>query len=190
MNRGPTLLHYDLKVVTYSNSTRSQHHFTIRAYLKNGKRWAKFPFLAAQSRMIVVGRICGYTLGPNRLLCVLVDSFNFLGGNDVSQPSVPQTPQSAKRSLRDLWDRSDVDDGSIGPSTPSKVPRFAVEDDDPSPLANSSQGEGQVQVAATPFVPETPPPAWPSEGTEAGEDDLPATQGKRPQGSRKTPKRT
>ena len=57
MNRGPTLLHYDLKVVTYSNSTKSQHHFTVRVYLKNGKRWTKFPFLATQSRMVVVGRI-------------------------------------------------------------------------------------------------------------------------------------
>jgi len=39
MDRGPTLLHYDLKVVTYSSSARSQHHFTVRACLKNGK-WA------------------------------------------------------------------------------------------------------------------------------------------------------
>ena len=41
--------------------------------------------------MIVVGKICGYTPGSNRLLCVLVDSFNFLGSNDVSQPAPLQT---------------------------------------------------------------------------------------------------
>jgi len=140
--------------------------------------------------MIVVGKICGFTLGPNRLLCVLVDSFNLLGINDGSQPAPPQTPQSARRSLRDLWDRSDVDDGGIGPSTPSKVPRLVVEEDGPSPLVGSSQVESQVEVPVTPFVPGTPPPAWPSEGTETGEDDMPTAQGKRPQHSRKAPKKS
>jgi hypothetical protein len=91
-----------------------------------------------------------------------------------------------------MWDRSDIDDGGIDPSTPSKAPRFVVEDDDPSPLANSSQAESQSQsqVPATPFVPETPPPAWPSEGTDAGDDDFTTAQGKRPAHGRKTPKKS
>jgi len=143
MNRGPTLLHYDFKVVTYSNSTRSQHPFTIRTYLKNGKRWAKFPFLAAQSRLIVVGKLCGFTTSTtgDRLLAVLADNCNFLSSHDSLQQPLPQTPQSTKHSLRDLWDRSDIDDGDIGPSTPSKVRHVLASNEIFSPLGTSNQAE-------------------------------------------------
>ncbi|KAN0066772.1 hypothetical protein V8E54_015162 [Elaphomyces granulatus] len=56
MNRGATLLHYDFRVVTYTSGPKSHNQFTIRAYLKNGKRWVKFPSLSNYTKMLVVGR--------------------------------------------------------------------------------------------------------------------------------------
>jgi hypothetical protein len=54
MNRGPTLLFYNFRFMTYNSATRTHAKFTIRAYLKNGKRWAKFPSLA---RMVVIEKV-------------------------------------------------------------------------------------------------------------------------------------
>jgi hypothetical protein len=89
--------------------------------VKNGKRWAKFPFLANNTRMIVVGKVCGWAR-RDRHLAVLVDDFKFVGGTDnFSQSGSPQTPLSNKRTVPDLWDRSNVDD--IGAEGPSKVRR-------------------------------------------------------------------
>ena len=107
MNRGATLLHYDFRVVTYNAATKTQAQFTVRAYLKNGRRWANFPFLRNQTRMVVIGKVCGVT-SNDRYLAVLVDNFNFLSSDELSASSLqsPATPLSTKR---DLWDRSDVD---------------------------------------------------------------------------------
>jgi hypothetical protein len=64
MNRGTILMHYDFLVVTYATGSRAQSQFIIRAYVKDGKRWAKFPYLAPQTRMLVVGKACGFTALP------------------------------------------------------------------------------------------------------------------------------
>jgi hypothetical protein len=125
MNRGPTLLHYDFRVVTYDSTTKTQAQFTIRAYLKNGKRWRNFPFLANQTRMVVSGKVCGIT-SNDRHLAVLVDNFNFLSGSEIplssSLQSSPQTPLSTKRTIRDLWDRTDVDGLSGSPPKKRRLP--------------------------------------------------------------------
>ena len=90
------------------------------------KRWAKFPFLTNQTRMVATAKVCGATSNDQSLAVVLVvvDNFNFLGGNEVpsgsSIQSSPQTPLSTKRTIRDLWDRTDVD--GIGGSPPTKRP--------------------------------------------------------------------
>ena len=183
-------MHYDFRVVAYATSSKAQTQFTIRAYLKNGKRWAKFPYLAPQTRMLVVGKVCGST-HKDRYLGVLVDGFTFLNGTDGStQQAPPQTPMSNKRSRRDLWDRADIEDIDEGPSTPSKVPRTIQQQK--SPL-NSSQ----VEVPETPFPPATspPPPSWTAleqdhsgPETEGGDEEGTVAQGKRPQRARKPPK--
>jgi hypothetical protein len=147
MNRGATLMHYDFRIVAYTTSSRGQTPFIVRAFLKNGKRWAKFPFLTNNTRMIVVGKVCGWT-SRDRHLAVLVDDFKFVGGTDnFSQSGSPQTPLSNKRTVSDLWDRSNVDDiGAEGSSTPSKVRRRLSFDQDDVPPSTQTE------------IPETPVP--------------------------------
>jgi hypothetical protein len=100
MNRGATLMHYDFRVVTSTTGSRRQPQFTVRAYLKNGRRWAKFPSLANNTRMIVVGKVCGWT-SNDRHLAALVDDFKFLGGSDsFLQSGSTQNPLFNKRRAR------------------------------------------------------------------------------------------
>jgi hypothetical protein len=189
MNRGATLMHYDFRVVTYTPGGKPPAQFTIRAYLKNGKRWAKFPSLAAQTRMLVVGKICGVTT-RDRDLAILVDGFTFLSGNNnhsSSQLTSPKTPLSTKRSLKDLWDRTDLCDDDIGPSTPSKVRRFTAEEEFESP----SSSRVEVWQSPLPIDDSQTPPATSmateisGPDTREGDDEGTVSQGKRPQRGRK-----
>lgn len=75
--------------------------------------------------MVVTGKVCGVT-SNDRYLAVLVDNFNFLGGNEIpsgsSIQSSQQAPLSTKRTIRDLWDRTGLDGIDGSPLTKRRLP--------------------------------------------------------------------
>ncbi|KAF5855598.1 hypothetical protein ETB97_008887 [Aspergillus alliaceus] len=62
LDEGQTLLYYDLRSTVYDSSVNSQATFTVRIYFKNGRRWANFPSLTLQIRVVVAGHVCGLTV--------------------------------------------------------------------------------------------------------------------------------
>ena len=95
LNDGLTLLHYDLRTTVYDASTRAQSTFLISVYLKNGKRWAKFPQLAVQSQIFVSGQIFGITRQTPRLAVLADDIYFFLITGPLQ--SIPPSPKSSTR---------------------------------------------------------------------------------------------
>ncbi|RHZ44419.1 uncharacterized protein CDV56_101774 [Aspergillus thermomutatus] len=134
LNKGQTLLHYDLRTTVYDSSVKTQATFIVRIYFKNGKQWANFPSITPQSQVIVASHICSLTVEEPHL-AVQVDDIYFVPGGPPSMPATPRTPQSAagtKRPVRDRWGRhagvgSSV---SVEQSTPLKRPRRLQDDQD------------------------------------------------------------
>ncbi|KAN0072281.1 hypothetical protein V8E54_010010 [Elaphomyces granulatus] len=85
---------FNARVNRFNNLMLDKIQDREQTYLKNGKRWAKFPYLAPQYLPSVSSSMHSHSSpDPGQ-----------------TQQASPQTPVSTKRSLRDLWDRSDIDD--------------------------------------------------------------------------------
>jgi hypothetical protein len=135
LNRGATLLHYDLQVAVYNNFTKTQATFMVRAYFKNGRRWAKFPSLIPQSRLFVVGKVCGVTV-QERQLAVLVEAVFFIPKDSIANIIPPQTPQSsAKRKRQDRWGQRATFNKETQSLTPSRTQLPSKQQDGQAPAS-------------------------------------------------------
>jgi hypothetical protein len=96
LNEGQTFMHYDVGVTVYSTSVRAQVISFI--YFKNGKRWVKFPSLAPQTHIFVVGRLCGFTSNSNiNNLAVMVNDVFSLPTSPRTGPAPPDSVLSPDR---------------------------------------------------------------------------------------------
>jgi len=102
LNDAPTLLSYPMEATVYSASTRAQITFPIRVFLKNGKRWVKFPPLNPRAAMVVIGRLCGF-MKADQTLAIMADDMNFLGSSKI-EADPPQAPDpQSKHPASDRW---------------------------------------------------------------------------------------
>jgi hypothetical protein len=97
--------------------------------------------------MVVTGKVCGVT-SNDRYLAVLVDNFNFLGGDELSTSSLQSTPATPLSTKRDLWDRSDVDRISGTPSTKRRLPWDRKRRLEKLQVLEASNAEGYPRVDA------------------------------------------
>jgi len=94
---GP-LKHYDLHTMVYHNTTRKNISFTVRIYLKHGKRWQNFPSII-NGNICVAGKVCGWVQGIKRLAISAYD-ICFLPSTPASGLPSPQTPSSTTRPIQ------------------------------------------------------------------------------------------
>jgi len=175
LNCGPTLMNYDLHVAVYNGFAKSHTNFTVRIYFKNGRRWARFPLLAPQTHILVVGKVSGYTTEEHHL-AILVEAVFFTAKDSMTNITSPQTPQSspgAKRRRQDRWDRRPADSREGQLLTPSKTQQFLPSEEQDEELQVGSQ----LLNTANSMLPEIPLPGAETDQQVTNDTDGEADQG-------------